>query len=685
MPGRSKIDWKKVEKEAEKIYQKTAPSFIKKKLVYWANKDYADRTKKYARGLTMTSGEKHEKFDAEAAIYVWHEKNVLKLPKWLVGTKFNTGHASMRLSRFNDNTQEHEIVHYFSWWPESADKNTPPQPGALTSNTGEDRVSEMAGDEDLRLIVKMQLLRQALIKTVNGAQEFEELCVKRWVDLGSSTRDRLKTKYQVGDFFFNLPKSTVQAKANQKLLNIERIVNRHCKGKYSKDIIPTTNVADTLDKKFDSLIAVKQPYCKVYIPCSSPPVPLYDAERYQRSTVWGLSLYAMELATRFYEKGVTLYKMKGFDDNCVGAVWTVLKAGLADSISDNFKSTKGPIRNFSHLLSLLPSDAINASIAVMDDVLRRTGQQFFLDTHAQKHRQALVNLSSNNECFGRDWRMYVLNPVWWRDLSDARGMRPPKKRKVDDLVAKYAKLESGRGNEGGQDAARMIELEQLWERGKKDREELKKTIDDLNDVRSRIRDSALMIMEIRRALPQLRAGKSVPSTHILPSSNLDPSDLADLIDEMKRLQGNVKKYRLQVQVLLEKKTRLENRVESNTKKWEKELNSFERQRRAKARALTKLHDAIFDYIYSCGSYGVQTPDRRYLAVLLLGQFVAWMYAELADPNLKLGFHGMNEKGFILIKEERDRRLRLEALTQRREPMKKPRKGKKASKGAHNRT
>jgi hypothetical protein len=194
-----------------------------------------------------------------------------------------------------------------------------------------------------------------------------------------------------------------------------------------------------------------------------------------------------------------------------------------------------------------------------------------------------------------------------------------------------------------------------------------------------------MIMEIRRALPQLRAGKSVPSTHILPSSNLDPSDLADLIDEMKRLQGNVKKYRLQVQVLLEKKTRLENRVESNTKKWEKELNSFERQRRAKARALTKLHDAIFDYIYSCGSYGVQTPDRRYLAVLLLGQFVAWMYAELADPNLKLGFHGMNEKGFILIKEERDRRLRLEALTQRREPMKKPRKGKKASKGAHNRT
>jgi hypothetical protein len=657
-----KEDWKKSERDICKVYTELAPSWLKKRIEYSFNKDYAEATKKFARGMTFSSGTRHNQFDSEAAVYVWHEKNVLKLPKWLTGTSFNTGHGALKLTRYDPNKQKPELVRYFSWWPGSeANKSDDAAPGGLTENTGVDRMNEMTRDEDIQLLVKMQLISKALIDTAGGADEFEELCKLRWLELAPGDRKRLKDKFNVGEFFINLANSKLQAKANQKLVDFVKAYKDPHSGGYSKNVIPTTNVAETLNTNFDGIFAAKQPYCKVYIPCSTPPVPIYDTERYQRSTIWGLSMHAMQLACRFFEEGVTPYKMQDFHQNCIGAVWTVLKAGLAGSITQNFKPTKGVVENLAHYRSLLPSDGIKASIAVMDDVLRRTQQQFFLDTHAQRHRVALNSLSSRNQCFGRDWRLCLVNSVWWRDFSNASGLRSQGKKKVDSIQAEYARIEGPNGSKDGYDAAWMLKIEELWKKHIADREEYKNTISELKEARAKIKQKAKYINIMRRAMPHLQAGKQYMFMH--------PDDLPGVPAEIEKEKKAIQIQRKKDLMLKEKLNRIEQRVKSNTKNWEAKLESFETTRQAKARKLGELHDAIFQYIHSCGKHGMSNPDRRYLTTLLLGQFVSWMYVEVADPNMKIGFHGLNERGFIITHEERDERLRVTALKQQKRPPK----------------
>ncbi len=88
---------------------------IEKSLTKRADKTYSSPTQKFSRGRKIDA--KSLSYEEVATIYVWHEKNFAKLPKWMTGTGMATGHAAMKLSRFNPDKGKNLQLEYISWWP----------------------------------------------------------------------------------------------------------------------------------------------------------------------------------------------------------------------------------------------------------------------------------------------------------------------------------------------------------------------------------------------------------------------------------------------------------------------------------------------------------------------------------------------------------------------------------------
>lgn len=567
-----------LEKELKNIYAKTAPSA------------------KFSRGGVLQSGEKRESFDEEAIVYVWHEKDVFS------PAKMSPGHAAMKLSRYSDKTNKNEMVRYISWWPgDGASKNTKPQPGARVLNTREDRLNEISSKKDIKLILKLQFIRLASEKLPGGKEDFQRLAEAIWQDLSSGQEDRLKkAPYNCKENFANLADIDIKPRPDQKLLFPHN---------YEKELSPVV---------FANMQVVKQPYARVYVPCSCLPASILPGEVYLRRSPWGLSLDAMNLKFRSYEAGLRLYKMQAFDDNCIGAVWECMKSGLAEVITNKFRPAKGVVSTIVHFKSLLPSDAINASKALAAEILRMNKQQQYLDLRVYEYRDRVSQFAAEKSCFEGNWRNYVRLSARWRDFSSASGLRPFTLMPIDKLVDKYDRNERLLGKEDKHSVQDLLRLEAVWETrchsigvtG------IKKLIKDISSVEGQLEDFRLK-------------GRTAPAFLSKKKARLDK--------ELEAAEKNVKPA---------------------LTAWEQELEQYEKVRRSRARILIDLHEAVFAYVFNhtCSKLHSPNPDRRYIATILLGQFVCWLFAEVVHDNLSVRFHGMTEGGVTLTMDEKDRCL-----------------------------
>jgi hypothetical protein len=98
--------------------------------------------------------------------------------------------------------------------------------------------------------------------------------------------------------------------------------------------------------------------------------------------------------------------------------------------------------------------------------------------------------------------------------------------------------------------------------------------------------------------------------------------------------NETERKRLDRQIFILKKS--VDSLEYDFKHYDKELARYEKIRRGRAAKLIKLHELIFDYVRAYKEKPEYAKkDQRYLAVLLLGQFVSWRYAEVTHDNLSV--------------------------------------------------
>ncbi len=626
-----------LDKQLRDGFKKNSP----KKFSSGTQKNLSLRTRKYARGNLLQPGEKHQSFDEEATVYVWHEKNVLK------PSEMNPGHAAMKLTRYNDKEKKNTVVRYISWWPgDGASKKTEAQAGSRTDSTRTDRVNEMSHDRDLNLILKLQIIRLASQKLPNGIEEFKELAEIMWGNLTTRRQIRLRTDFNCKKNFSNLAKLGTKPKANQKLLFLGD--NSHYT---AEDLAKYVLVMRWGGTDFiDNMYVVKQPYAKIYIPCSCLPTSIYPLEVYQCRSAWGLSMDAMNYRFRSFEDGLRLYKMQAFDDNCIGAVWECMKSGLAQVITPKFRMAKGLVSTLAHFKSLLPSDAIKASIDLSNEILRMSKQQQFLDLRAYEYQKQVDSMANANECFGGGWRNYVRLSPWWRDMSSAKSTRPLKKVAIDKLVLQYDKNERALNKTNKDIVQDILKLEAVWETRCRCVLDVKKTKEDIDELHSKLKAVAKSMKGILEIQAKFKSGSNDPELKWW-----DPDDLIPEMKEKDKKYNNLKRSLLKLKKKLKS---VEVHAGKALKVWEQELKRFEKVRYSRARLLVALHEAIFKYVstHKHSKIHSSNPSRRYIAAVLLGQFVSWMFCEVAHDNLSIGFHGMNEGGIRLTMGEKDKRL-----------------------------
>lgn len=593
--------------------------------------------RKYARGNFVAGGEKHESFDWEAAVYVWHEKNVLK------PAAMNPGHAAMKLTRYRQKDKRNVMVRYISWWPgEGADKGTDPQAGGRMPNTRFDRMAEMKQDEELQLVLKLQFIRIACEKLPNGPQEFKEMAAYIWSSLSTDSQNRLTDEFGCKPDFANLKLINTQPRPNQKMLGTGRLED----GKLEM-LTQWALMNRYAGSDLDEMVVVKQPYAKVYVPCACLPTAIYPLDVYRRRTAWGLSMDAMNFRFRSYEDGLRKYKMQAFDDNCIGAVWECLKSGLARVITPRFRPARGVVSTLAHFRSLLPSDAINAATALSDEIVRMDKQQKFLDLRVYEYRQPVYAMAKGNACFGGDWRNYLCSLAWWRDMSSAPGVRPARKKRIDSLVAKFDQNERLLNKRHQDTVQDLLKLEAVWETRCRCVRDVKRIKTAITQQRAQLKLFAQSMKDVLEVQRIFQGGGSVPYW-----------DRDDVVPELKRMDARYLGSQKKLLTLKKQLEATEKHGRSALTAWEKELEKYEKVRRSRAGLLIALHEAIYDYIFKhrCSQTHAAKPSPRYLAVLLLGQFVSWMYAEVAFDNLAVGFHGMNDEGPIITCSEKDKRL-----------------------------
>ena len=656
-----------VEKQLKTLYEEEAkvPSLFSRKTGPTGNAWSIPVTKYQATKFTFKSkgqsGEKHRSFHEEAVVYVWHEKDVLN------PAKMRPGHAAMKLSRYSNRINRNQMIRYISWWPgDGASKNTEAQRGSRNTDTRSDRSSEMSGDADVILLLKLQFIRLQWSKLTGGLDDFKDLAESQWDQLSKEDKDRLKAKFNCQDNFANLADLSIKLRSDQKFFYEMNDMEHNASLPEIGELSRARYLADP-QSLIGKMEIRKQPYVRVYVPCSCLPASIIPGEVYLGRSPWGLSLDAMNYKFRSYEEGFRNYKMKGFDGNCIGAVWECMKSGLAEIISEKFRPAKGLISTIAHFQSLLPSDAINASIALSQEIVRLNKQQQYLDLRAYQCREGLAALAEKNKCFGEAWRNYVRLSALWRALSSVSGIRPSSLAPIDKLVDKYEKNERALGKKDEDSVQDLLKLEAVWESRYVAVSSIKNKLLELNDASSELaetRDNLEKLMEFQSLVAKGKNAidQSDYSLHerlmLRKIMNMKPDQQAKFFKEQFSKLEKEKKQREERCAALEKEEKIfEAKAEPALKAWEQELENYEKIRRSRAAILLKLHEAVFAYVvnHPCSKLS-STPDARYFAVLLLGQFACWLYAETAHDNLSVRFRNLNAEGFLLAMEERDKRL-----------------------------
>lgn len=189
-------------------------------------------TKKYQGGERLV-GQKRRHYDEEATVYVWHEKNLLNIPKKYYDVKFNVGHAAMKLSRYDERYGRNMVAEYISWGPTGepgAGQDNPRAPAknektplGQTKQAREDGVMAdhlgQIAKRDMELVLAMQFLRDANDDTREERQDFKKLAATFWWSLDEAQRERLICDYHVAPEFQNLDLLEIKAKENQKVFS----------------------------------------------------------------------------------------------------------------------------------------------------------------------------------------------------------------------------------------------------------------------------------------------------------------------------------------------------------------------------------------------------------------------------------------------------------------------------------
>lgn len=571
---------------------------------------------------------KHQPFHEEAVVNVWHEKDVLNV------FTMRPGHAALKLSVFNEKEKKNKMVKYISWWPGDggANKFSSAKPGHRVLDTRRDRYNEMTGDDDVNLLLKLQFIRAAWSKKADGNEDregkddFKDLARYQWNGLDDEDQERFKKKYLCRENFSNLAEIPLQIRQGQKFLY-----------KDANDVEESTNLRRVIDamrsdfhqdsgKPLENLKIIKQPFVRIYVPCACLPAPIIPGDVYLGRSPWGLSIDAMKFKFRSYEEGFRSYKMKGFAGNCIGAVWECLKGGMAEVITDKFRPSKGFVSSLAHFQSLLPSDAIDASMALSGEIYRLNRQQQFLDLLAHACREQLGGLTGQHDCRGGAWRDYVRLRASWTALSSAFGSRPPSLAPIDKLVDRYEKTERLLGKKDSDAVQDLLKLEAVWE--------------TRYSAVAFVKDARTKLSSAQKSLDKYEGNLRNSPQNALAKTRRD------------MFKKRVEEYR----ALLKQR---EKSSEPHIKAWEEELEKYEKVRLSRAEILIKLHEAVFDYAFNhaCSKPSpAAKPDKRYLAVLLLGQFVCWLFAEVTHDNLAVRFRNIDSDGFQFVIQAREKSL-----------------------------
>lgn len=191
---------------------------------------YTGATRKYSRNQVGRTGDKHNPYDEEATVYVWHEKNFANLPGWLDPNTFNVGHASMKLCRYDSLRERNLRVDYLSWGAGNISSRAQisrslASPAGVNSENTEraiisSRVSSIES-EAVRQILTMIALWEANKHTSKSRADFRGLAQELWESLSNQERKALKDK-GVEPNYANIKSLKYRLQQNQKVLSLMR-------------------------------------------------------------------------------------------------------------------------------------------------------------------------------------------------------------------------------------------------------------------------------------------------------------------------------------------------------------------------------------------------------------------------------------------------------------------------------
>lgn len=418
----------------------------------------------------------------------------------------------------------------------------------------------------------------------------------------------------------------------------------------------------------------KRPFAKIHLPCSCKPAPYLVSkdilgELHKRSPPWGLSIDAMRTATRAYHEQLFPYTMQSFEHSCIGAVWTVMKAGLADVISD-FKPPKATVMQ--HVIRsdklmqkgkgrafLMPSDVISAGNKLAARIRQLELQQLFLDVRAYSVREPLAAMVDKYKLRSLMWhKVFTVglrgsSKSLWRTMSATKSLRCQTKKDIDKLMVAYDSNDQQlRAKYKSPGASPQLDSDHPW----------------------RFEAETLLRLEARWEALNIRTIKAAEKA--LPKRTADLTDeIDDLQMQLGCLENNLKqgdqsvkpemaRLKKKLAQALEDQKRISKQAETlkgNRAKGQlvnpQALKAFlderlrhEEMRRSRAEILIKLHQRIFDYVFGYKSAdNVARTDQRFLAVLLLGQLVSWRFSELTHDNLSIELRDCGERdgGFVI--------------------------------------
>jgi len=455
------------------------------------------------------------------------------------------------------------------------------------------------------LKVNLYQMRTVLFEKSKGEVEQIEKKRKPWASMVS-----MPWNYKELRNIYILPGKRQMRESRTAREDYLRIKNQNLtidylpKAKMSKNDLRLNHYAPKLRGGLHNMIEVgKMPFAKVYVSCSCPPAPYItkDITHANRRTSWGLSIDAMGHASRPYHERLRGYAMQSMSLSCAGAVNTILKAGLGDIITDMVpKRAKLLPRWF-----VVPSDLIQVGKRMTKNIWTMDKQQSFLDLKAYEQRASATQLALEDQCLVHGWRRFFSKHTDWRALSEGRGARCAKKRKIDTLMYAFAKAEkslagsqstSPKKQRGKNGYSWEMEVGYLWR--------LEAIWQALEHKNKRVRE--------------------------LEEKKTEHAGLQNKQDH----QAEKARKRLERQMFLLKKSI--DSLEYDFKLYDEELARYEKIRRGRAAKLIKLHKAIFAYVKAYKKKSEYAAnDQRYLAVLLLGQFVSWRYAEVTHDNLSV--------------------------------------------------